>query len=89
MSTHQGALSMTWVGTIIDLQSDLAELAAGGRWTECHPQVRVFKSPSGAIVRCYPNRTVHLQGASAAAADLFIRLDRRNRARALKLKVCE
>ena len=84
MST-EGAMSMTWVGTTIDLERDLAELAAGGRWTECHPHLRVFRSPRGAIVRCYPNRTVHLQGHNAAAADLFTQLDRRNRLRARRL----
>jgi hypothetical protein len=84
MSTD-GAMSMSWVGTTIDLEHDLAELAAGGRWTESHPHLRVFKSPSGAIVRCYPNRTVYLQGRNAAAADLFTQLDRRNRLRARKL----
>ena len=84
MST-EGAMSMTWVGTTIDLERDLAELAAGGRWTECHPHLRVFRSPRGAIVRCYPNRTVHLQGHNAAAADLFTQLDRRNRSRARRL----
>lgn len=83
------ALSMTWLASMIDLENDLQEFAPGGLWTERHPHLWIFKSPCGGIVRCYPNRTVHLQGPSAAAADLFIRLDRRHRARALKLKVCE
>jgi hypothetical protein len=86
MST-EGALSMTWIGNENQLQNDLTELAPGGHWTELHRQVRVFKAPNGAIVRCYPNRTVHLQGRNAAAADLFTQLERRNRYRARKLGV--
>jgi hypothetical protein len=77
-----GKLTMTWLATMIDLEHDLQEFAPGGLWTERHLHLWVYKSPAGAIVRCYSNRTVHLQGANAAAADLFVRLDRRNRARA-------
>ena len=76
-----------WVGTDNDLERDLTALARGGRWTERHPHVRVYKAPNGAIVRCYPNRTVHLQGRNESAAYLFGRLDRRNRLRAQKLGV--
>jgi hypothetical protein len=79
------ALSMMWIGNEDDLEEDLAELAPGGRWTELHLHLRVFKTPNGAILRCYPNRTVHLQGRNAVAADLFMQLDRRNRFRARKL----
>lgn len=66
-------MKLKYQGSWSDLREIVAIISPGGRWVKGY-KITEYHSLAGPKIRCYPNRTVFVQGKDRPAGDLFIKL---------------